>query len=1185
MHAISCRMRAIHPLNKLLGLSLIAVLAGSACGDDPREVVIMYDQSTARVLLQFENQSLSDSEKVYIRTRRGKYDQLDCSKLSTEIQASADLSDNVLYGPVVDSALTDQFYDNPLWAVEPTPEMLAQIPLGTDSIIDVCIMDGTKITFQKEMDLFAAWDNARNEGVGGKADDPSGEVAINSVTKYAERCVAELGEIPFFKKLADGKYETYDCLNSTPIPMTVTENGTTNNPQQTVDKCDNPQYIYSLCEAGPRVASRINDEGTRWVLLCRKSIGGYTSNKYNDIAMVGNNPFTGKTCFFQNALYNKTDGGKIPHPGDLTQSANLWQGVQGGVGGTNNIECQQCHAAKAFIHSPWIDGAKDAQGRSIVPKIGEDPDYPTGANDVPYSLVNFKGQGWQIPTQATGPKVAACTQCHRVAGKGTWVSSYYDRMDGSDSTWNNVVTDEYLKASHKFWMPTNATFATDADFAASSYGQALKVLQNCNSNAADCGLKPVPTTLGGDVEVGAKLRNKVTMSDSDLAQKSVELLGFGRGVPAAESRCGSCHTATRHTLNDWKAYTQKTDTTCLANPDDAGVAKTDTKTNYGLTKNQLRQIASYTIAAGSTITVKMTGTADADLYVRKDAKPTRSLYDCRPFVAGTANETCDSSNLTVTGPGTFYIAAYTKVSKPKVNVTVTYTAPGANAMDPLDRIACFKKDQVTGEVRPSYFPQNVGIYAAGAHLGYFVNLFKAAFPEGQNGNTSQTWALEYGKFKARVGMPKGDHPQLSRQEFDIVAEWYARGLPLLTTYMPEDPPPSVCTPNVSAGMIAHINDMATRGWEQVNKDRGLAMFGCNGSNDPRQCLTSFPEASSKSYGSSWSAMPAAKLRVLRELSFSTYYWMRSAADGRFVANGASGTSLGAMITDLQTGKDIPTHAAYDPGFYPDNSGFMFQNTPIGTGFCNTSLLTSGPAKIEFNEAQCRSATGIPLYQHMGAALNGGDYFTINGSFTSDNPSTQTADPRTGFSGSAQITLTPLTFNGTHYATKRPTSVAAPFQGDAVTSPSTELVATRIAGPNGQQLGYALSKINATPNGDSYDITTTEVARYCTSGSKVAISFDERFMVYHHYIGDADAVKLGFSSAADPGFAEYKSKGGANIIVMDLKTGAETRVTNVKPGQYALFPHFRSDGWIYFQVRDHNTRKEYVLASDAAVTLR
>ena len=35
----------------------------------------------------------------------------------------------------------------------------------------------------------------------------------------------------------------------------------------------------------------------------RKSEGGYTSDQYNDIAMIGSNPFTGKTCFFQNALY------------------------------------------------------------------------------------------------------------------------------------------------------------------------------------------------------------------------------------------------------------------------------------------------------------------------------------------------------------------------------------------------------------------------------------------------------------------------------------------------------------------------------------------------------------------------------------------------------------------------------------------------------------------------------------------------------------------------------------------------------------------------------------------------------------------------------------------------------------------------------------------------------------------
>lgn len=38
-----------------------------------------------------------------------------------------------------------------------------------------------------------------------------------------------------------------------------------------------------------------------------------------------------------------------------------------------------------------------------------------------------------------------------------------------------------------------------------------------------------------------------------------------------------------------------------------------------------------------------------------------------------------------------------------------------------------------------------------------------------------------------------------------------------------------------------------------------------------------------------------------------------------------------------------------------------------------------------------------------------------------------------------------------------------------------------------------------------------------------------------------------------------------------------------PGQLALFPHYRSDGWLYFHVRDANTDKQYYAASD--VTLK
>ena len=83
-----------------------------------------------------------------------------------------------------------------------------------------------------------------------------------------------------------------------------------------------------------------NDQGTDWVLLCRKAKqGSEEEGMYNDIAMIGHNPYPGKTCYFQNALYNRTDGIHVPHPADDVnspispeQSPSLWSGIQGGLG-------------------------------------------------------------------------------------------------------------------------------------------------------------------------------------------------------------------------------------------------------------------------------------------------------------------------------------------------------------------------------------------------------------------------------------------------------------------------------------------------------------------------------------------------------------------------------------------------------------------------------------------------------------------------------------------------------------------------------------------------------------------------------------------------------------------------------------------------------------------------------------
>jgi hypothetical protein len=1145
----------------LFGSALIAVTLIPACSSGDNEelqLTPIYNQATGRATVQV-TRDLEGGEKLFMRVRRGSFGALDCKALANETEALVDSSDQIWFGPVVDTALTKSFY-GPEWASNPTPEMLAKLKAGTDSIIDACLMDGTTVVKQIETDLFQAWDTGRQLGINGKADDTAtGEQAINSAQQYGVRCVAELGEIPFFNKVGDQDYGTYDCLNSTPIPMTVTDAaGAVANPSTIVNQCDNPQYIYSLCEPGPRVATKINEQGTRWVLLCRKSIGGYSSNQYNDIAMIGNNPFTGKTCFFQNALYQKTDGSKIPHPADKVKSTNLWDGVHGGLG--NGIQCARCHDSDAYVHTPWIDGAKDSNGRPVVPKMGVDADYPLGANETPYSLINAAGQRWTLPKQITSPEANKCLTCHRI-GDGIWSTEWMTRMNGTDSAWTSITTAAFLTAQHKYWMPPGENFTTDASFGASEFAKAFTFIQNCakNPTAAGCTWKAVPTTIGGGNATGGKLRNPVTLSDTELATKASTIIGVNRN--AQSNVCSECHAATEATLRDWSEKTMAADRTCLSSTAGAGTGSVpqNVVVDKTVTKNQFVKIGEYDVAAGSSISVKMSGAGDADLYVKRGAEVTTAAYDCRPY-ASTSTEKCDAmtQRFTATGPAKFYVAINGFAASSTVKVEVAYASPGTSAPTPLSTLNCLRLDPTRGD--SPFAPAKAGIYAAAAHLGWFQDTFKSAYPVTTVGNTLDTWTQEYAKFITRVSMPKGNHPRLTQDQFDVVAEWFARGLPQLAANLPLPPDPNACVPSVTPEMTAHVSTMATQGWKSVNRDAGLSMFGCNGVSDSLQCLASFPRASATAYGDTWE-QGGSTLRVLRELSFHTYYWMRSSPDGRFVANGQTG-GAGSMISDLQTNKDIPVSAAYDPGFFPDNRGWVFQGTPIGAAFCSTSLLTSGPAKITFAEPQCKSVEGINLYQHLGAAVGGGDYFVINGQFTSDNPTrNENKDPFATFGNQNVFKITPMIFDGTRFTGKPAVTVASPFEGDNVLSPSSRLVVSRIGATNGGS-NYVVRKINATPNGNSYNITAPEVARYCTSGAKPAVSYDEKFMVIHHYEADATA----------------------NIKVISLATGAVTQITKMKPGQRALFPHFRSDGWIYFLVRDSNSGKEYAMASDAALRL-
>ncbi len=218
------------------------------------------------------------------------------------------------------------------------------------------------------------------------------------------------------------------------------------------------------------------------------------------------------------------------------------------------------------------------------------------------------------------------------------------------------------------------------------------------------------------------------------------------------------------------------------------------------------------------------------------------MYDCRPFTQSSTEE-CNRANYNAAGPATFNVGFWATRAG-TVKATLSYTKPAENATKAKDRVDCMRLDE--SNASSPYTPGKVGIYAAAAHLGWFQDTFKAAYPAGEDGNSVDSWALEYGKFKNRVSMPKGNHPRLEQGKFDIVAEWFKRGLPRLTSYVAPDTGPTSCTPSIRAEMSSHQNQMSTQGWAALNRQSGLAMYGCTG-NDPRTCLTSKPAASSKPY--------------------------------------------------------------------------------------------------------------------------------------------------------------------------------------------------------------------------------------------------------------------------------------------------------------------------------------------------
>jgi hypothetical protein len=477
---------------------------------------------------------------------------------------------------------------------------------------------------------------------------------------------------------------------------------------------------------------------------------------------------------------------------------------------------------------------------------------------------------------------------------------------------------------------------------------------------------------------------------------------------------------------------------------------------------------------------------------------------------------------------------------------------------------------------------------------------------------------------------------LTEDEFRKIENWSIADAPQLEAafgpinIIPEPQVPN-CANEISDELKQRITQIKAdkKSWTEVNKQNpNIKMLGCApGTTSPERCFMDavndqkFPEVHTDEETKNWASRvrnealnnididenmpPTQRMRLLKKLPFRSTYWARSSADGRFMADGLT-TQAQITNPDGSTSHYIPDEshgfivdlalpdrpfigvsAPYDPGFFPDNNGFTWMQGANGY-FCSQKILENPATKfIDLpTETTFCGSRAMGVYQHVGRAINDKYYIVRSDNYANDNGGKtgfRTDPSTTNFAvEQSKAQLFTMVEEGTKFAVRDPIFLPTPFEGDFGISPSASFITSRISTKvqvNGdfQQAGYRIRSF------DFEHADTKVLGTVCMRGGKASISHDERFLVTHHYVTKNDSKEFGLSKDSD----EFKNRieNSSNIYIFDLLTNRKFRVTYMGPGQYALYPHFRSDGWLYFLVRDMNkATSDYAIASDVALRL-
>lgn len=223
-----------------------------------------------------------------------------------------------------------------------------------------------------------------------------------------------------------------------------------------------------------------------------KTYDGADLPLYEDIAVLQHDRVTGETCWFQmlQPNYASVDGTRVPSPTE-DAAGQFWLSPQS----TAARNCYRCHDADPWMHSPYVDQVKAADGKPLVPPGG------FGSGSGKYSMLGSRAfNKWPksfgvASTVTSDTNGASCTSCHHIGSfVGCQATGWAKQAAGEVLAPNLSAAGQAFDL--RYWMPPpSASIHSFADWQNSGFKRAAERLATCcaNPNQPGCSQTPIMT--------------------------------------------------------------------------------------------------------------------------------------------------------------------------------------------------------------------------------------------------------------------------------------------------------------------------------------------------------------------------------------------------------------------------------------------------------------------------------------------------------------------------------------------------------------------------------------------------------------------------------------------------------------------------------------------------------------------